>query len=60
MGRIFFYFEKQTGDLKWMYFDNEDIIMRVNGGMQLVNFVDEDFEIYCTAAHKKENPFTGQ
>ncbi len=43
-----------------MYFEDEDFVMRVNGGMQQVNFLDEDFEVNCPLAQANENPFTGK
>lgn len=47
IGRMYFYFDQATGDLKWMYFENNKEIMRINKGMEQFIFSDEDFNINC-------------
>lgn len=53
MGRIFFYFDQDTIDgaqgakLKWMWIEGEEVIMRINSGIEAFTFDNEDFRLNC-------------
>lgn len=48
VGKMWFYFDQVSGDLKWMMLEGHPYLMRVNKGMQHVDFTDADFEVKCT------------
>jgi len=59
VGRVFFYFEKAFGNLKWIRFDNSNILMQVKDGMVRKTFTDEDFAVTCTPTPHSESLFSG-
>ncbi|TNV75917.1 hypothetical protein FGO68_gene7337 [Halteria grandinella] len=56
MGRFFFYFEQATGDLKWIWIEGMNNIIRVGkGGMVRQEFSDADFDLGCEVKTEEES-----
>ena len=45
--RIFFYFDKASGYLSWVWFEGNDVLMKVRGGQGMISqdFLDSDFKV---------------
>ena len=45
--RIFFFFSQDSGELEYMWFEDEPVIIRALSGMERFTFDDSDFSVEC-------------